>query len=610
MKKNDLYKKGDKILRVLKVKDDQALVVECISHTVPRWCPAKDVIGELCTEESLRAIVGFEEVDEDDLDRERRKVMYQRFTVIAGVLPYMADNKARNDAMDLIAKENGITKQTIRIYMCKYLALQSLQALLPKERETERELTADEKNMRWSLNKFFYTSDKNSLPKAYEMMLKAKYCDEAGKLKTEYPTFFQFRYFYRKTRKMQNYYISRDGLSNYQRNNRPCTGDGIHEYAPAPGVGMVDATPCDIYLVNESGQVVGRPILTACIDAYSGLCCGYSLSWEGGVYSLRNLMLNVIDDKAAHCRKLGIKITEDDWINTDIPGRIVSDQGSEYIGHTFEQMAELGVTIVNLPSYRPELKGIVEKFFDLIQDSFKPYLKGKGVIDPDFQERGAHDYRKDACLTIDEFEQIILRCIIHYNSKRVIENYPYTEEMLDEGIEPYANDLIRYGMNLPGSNWIRASKEQIVLTLLPRVEGKFSRYGLKVNKLRYKHDGYTEAYLNGKTVPVAYDPDDVSHVWMIENGRYIRFELIESRFEGKDVDSVGEIQEKQRQMVKAQEHSKLQASVDLANHIQSIVSSAEGRKNQGIKGISKVRKKEELRTHKEYAKEVGLHGTN
>ena len=88
---------------------------------------------------------------------------------------------------------------------------------------------------------------------------------------------------------------------------------------------MVDATPCDIYLVNESGQVVGRPILTACIDAYSGLCCGYSLSWEGGVYSLRNLMLNVIADKVGHCRRFGIKITEDVWINTDIPGRIVSD---------------------------------------------------------------------------------------------------------------------------------------------------------------------------------------------------------------------------------------------------------------------------------------------
>ena len=27
-------------------------------------------------------------------------------------------------------------------------------------------------------------------------------------------------------------------------------------------------------------------------------------------------MLNVIADKAAYCRKLGIKITEDDWINS------------------------------------------------------------------------------------------------------------------------------------------------------------------------------------------------------------------------------------------------------------------------------------------------------
>lgn len=63
---------------------------------------------------------------------------------------------------------------------------------------------------------------------------------------------------------------------------------------------MLDSTICDIYLVNEAGGLVGRPILTACIDAYSGLCCGYTLSWEGGTYSLRGLMLSVIEDKAAY----------------------------------------------------------------------------------------------------------------------------------------------------------------------------------------------------------------------------------------------------------------------------------------------------------------------
>ena len=42
----------------------------------------------------------------------------------------------------------------------------------------------------------------------------------------------------------------------------------------------------DLYLINEAGQLVGRPIITACIDAYSGLCCGYSLGWEGGNFAL------------------------------------------------------------------------------------------------------------------------------------------------------------------------------------------------------------------------------------------------------------------------------------------------------------------------------------
>ena len=90
---------------------------------------------------------------------------------------------------------------------------------------------------------------------------------------------------------------------------------------------MVDATVCDIYLVNESGQVVGRPILTACVDAYSGICMGYSLGWEGGVYSIRDMTLNIIEDKEKLCLKHGIHIDEAAWPVNKLPGRIISDQG-------------------------------------------------------------------------------------------------------------------------------------------------------------------------------------------------------------------------------------------------------------------------------------------
>ncbi len=104
------------------------------------------------------------------------------------------------------------------------------------------------------------------------------------------------------------------------------------------------------------------------------------LSWEGGVDSLRGLMLNVIADKKAWCAKFGIVIDKADWDSDMIPGKIVSDMGSEYASETFEQITELGIEVVNLPAFRPELKGCIEKFFDVVQDLFKPHLKGKGVI--------------------------------------------------------------------------------------------------------------------------------------------------------------------------------------------------------------------------------------
>ena len=195
-------------------------------------------------------------------------------------------------------------------------------------------MTDDEKNIRWALNKFFYTQNKNSLNTAYTLMLKEKYCNAEGVLLPQHPSFYQFRYYYRNHKKMQNYYISRNGIKHYQRNNRPLLGDGIQEFAPAVGVGMLDATICDIYLVNDAGGIVGRPILTACVDAYSGLCCGYSLSWEGGVYSLRNLMTNVIADKAGLCKKHGISINPLQWNCNMLPATLVTDMGKEYVSNT------------------------------------------------------------------------------------------------------------------------------------------------------------------------------------------------------------------------------------------------------------------------------------
>ena len=599
MKINQLLRSGETIIRVLDIKDGQAFIVDCKRQTVPKWVSIDTLTEyETCTDDVIDSLP-----DINDLDLQSRKFAYEHFTYIAGVLPFVTDKKRRCEAITQITEEKRISKQTVYNYLWLYLVHQNIAALSPKTATIEKSLTDDEKNIRWALNKFFYTHSKNSLNTAYTLMLKEKYCDAEGVLLPQYPSFYQFRYYYRNHKKMQNFYISRNGIKNYQRNNRPLLGDGIQEFAPAVGVGMLDATVCDIYLVNEAGGIVGRPILTACVDACSGLCCGYSLSWEGGVYSLRNLMTNVISDKTELCKKHGISINPLQWNCDMLPATLVTDMGKEYISNTFEQIADFGVTIVNLPPYRPELKGAVEKFFDVVQGLYKPHLKGKGVIEPDYQERGAHDYRKDARLTMADFEKIILRCIVYYNSQRIVDNFPFTEKMLADGVKPYASDIWNYGLNQAGANLIPADYNTLILTLLPRTTGKFSRKGLIVNKLRYKHDGFTERYLNGGTVTVAYNPEDVSEIWLIENGIYTLFTLIESRFCGKGTQEVEVMKESQKAAVKATTAANTQAKIDLVKHISVVVASAANQGNTSIKGIRDNRRREQRKTHIDYVKE-------
>jgi len=597
-----LLKNENQIIRVLKSHGDKALVIDCIKRTMPKWVDGDSLSNfDDCGEDEM-----YERTEYPfgrELTPKEERIAQERFTMISGVLPFIGNEQKRSQMIDFLAEHQS--KQTIRKYLCLYLVYQDIDALAPPPR-AEKELTQDEKNMRWALNKFFYTKQKNSLMTAYTLMLKAKYCDSLGQLVEEYPTFDQFRYFYRKTKKMQQYYISRDGIKDYQRNNRPLLGDGVQQFAPAVGVGMLDSTICDIYLVDDGGKLVGRPVLTSCVDAFSGLCCGYSLGWEGGTYSLRGLMLNVIANKQEWCESYGVFIDDGEWDSNKLPGVFVTDMGSEYKGDTFSQIVELGVKVVNLPPFRPEMKGIVEKFFDVVQSSYKKHLKGKGVIEPDYQERGAHDYRKDACLTLREFEQIILHCIIYYNSRRVVD-FPFTEEMLADGVKPYASSIFAWGKEQMGANLISVTPQKLIQTLLPRTTGTFTRKGLRVNGLRYKHDSYIEAFLSGGEVTVAYNPEDITEVWLLDNGQYVPFTLIESRFHGKSLAAVQTMQKARKQTVHAATAENLQAQIDLAEHIQIIASKGK-QTDVGIKNIRSTRKREQARTHIDFVKEGNICG--
>ena len=552
MRQNDLLKtsNGDH-LRILLYGEEQSYVVNCQRCKMPFSVSTPSLLQmERLPPDMYRLFA----LDEDISDRQRQ----QRDHRAALISPLMVeeciyDKSLRNSLLRNIASDSSVTRKTILRYLWLYWVYQSKNALLPAERPTPElhELTADEKAIRWALNKFYYTPQRQSLQTAYKMMLRAKYCDAHGTLKPEYPTFWQFRYFFRKNRDPISETISRQGLKAYQRNHRPFTGS-VCDYAHTIGVYMTDATVADIYIVSRlSRKPIGRPVIYTMVDAYSRLITGVYVGLEGGQYALRLLLQNTFTDKVSFCHQHGIDIDPHDWPSHHLPTKIITDRGSEFTSGPLENLCEsYHIEIENLPAYRPDLKGVVEKLFDLIQSAYKPLLKGKGVIESDTQERGAPDYRRQGTLDLEQFTAVVLRCLLFYNAKSVQAGFTRTPAMIEANTPPLAASIWSFCETQDDCPVHEATDKKLLYTLLPRVEGKITQRGLEIFGLRFSNCTFKKRFVSAglggrETVPVAYAPECMDTVWLYENGTYSAFDLVQKAYLSKSLAEIADAQQQE-----------------------------------------------------------------
>lgn len=581
-----LISNGNNIYRILEEKDESFLVINCIKRAMPTWINKSSFImyHEISEEEFLKTI-NRTIIDDSELTQEQKNLINQRYGSISLILPVISDEVLRRKSIEACAGNFSVSKETIRYRLYDYLIYQTPNALISVNKNDEKKLTNDERNFRWALNKYYYNSLELSLKETYRRMLKDKYCDMNGNLLSDIPTFRQFNYYFYKTLKVENKIISRMGKGKFMRDYRILLGNSVRDFCKSIGYGMFDSTICDIFLVNDKGDLLGRPILTACVDAYSHICMGYSLGFKGGMTSLVSLIKNINEDKVKYCEKFGIKIERKDWNVVGLPHKFITDKGREYVSDNFSQLAELGIEIINLPPYRPELKGCVEKFFDLIQNSFTKQLATKGVIFPDYQERGGIDYRKKACLTIEDFEKIIIHCIINYNTKKIVD-MPLD---LVGKVKPFSSEIWNYELNHSSRNLINIDTRLLELTLLPRTKGKFRRDGLIVNKFRYKNLDFSNRYLTKSDCIVSYDPNNIGSVWLYEKGQYFKFEIIEKYLEDRTLEESQKIVSDKSLIEKECEKEVIQGAIDLYKEIEIIAGSKENI-NVNLKEVRKHRK--------------------
>ena len=166
-----LLKNDTTIIRVLKTLDKRSLVIDCIKRTIPQWVDTTSLsVYTECSEADLYAQTGM--IYERNLTPDEQRIAQERYTMIAPILPHIGNEHKRSQMIDLLSQSHS--KQTIRKYLCLYLAFQNVTALAPPAKAEPKDLTQDEKNFRWALNKFYYTQQKLSLTTAYTKKLEIK----------------------------------------------------------------------------------------------------------------------------------------------------------------------------------------------------------------------------------------------------------------------------------------------------------------------------------------------------------------------------------------------------------------------------------------------------
>ena len=118
MNKYDLMKLNDSVIRIIDIKADKLLITDCVKRTMPTWVTISDIKEyRECSVTELQDIQPVE-----TLNTEQKKIMHERFTMITPILANIGNKQKRSELIRDIAEDNGITKQTVRKYLCAYLA--------------------------------------------------------------------------------------------------------------------------------------------------------------------------------------------------------------------------------------------------------------------------------------------------------------------------------------------------------------------------------------------------------------------------------------------------------------------------------------------------------
>jgi hypothetical protein len=493
---------------------------------------------------------------EEDLSEAEKRYREFRMTSINELVdsPDIFDSKWRNKAINFLSRKEGFLKKSVLFELLKQYWAHGCDdnAVLPgfsacgavgvRKKVTKNTLgrkdrvpiarlvlTNDMKEkILKGFKKFYIENEKNSLTSAHVDFLAFENLKGVNA-----PSLRQFIYWGRELNDAIEIIKKRTGTIKYLKGLRLLKGTvRDNAFGPMSEV-MIDCTIDNVRVLSTEfrDRYIGRLTIYFTVDVFSGLITGVYITPEHPSYLTGCMcVVNTTEDKVEFCNRYGIYITEDLWPSCYVPFKIIADRG-EFLADAASSLTKnLKINLTNTPSYRPDLKSLVEVQMGVFQSKLKGILNGLGLIDKNDEPRITKDSRKQATLTLNDMMALIIREILFYNKNHWMDDYPLTPDMRRDNINPTPLEIFNWAKKNGLGNFRKLDKTTVWRNCLPTKTCSVSRKGIFIKPYHFfpvdeKYDALIHNFSFGKTAcEVSYNPSDCRQTFLRYDGKMIPLE--------------------------------------------------------------------------------------
>lgn len=370
--------------------------------------------------------------------------------------------------------------------------------LLPDLGEVANGVAIDEihySNMVKTINRTLLSKNNLTIRQAYDQLKFDFYSpmnENIGKKQVlphyKIPTYNQFYYVVKQLENdnPKRFLEAKEGERSFNLNYRQVLGSSSLE-AIQPGFRYeIDATKPFIPLLDSTRKFsIGTATVYYVIDAFSIMIIGFYIGLDNpSKKTACSALLSCIEDKAEIAKRAGVNVSYDDFFVNILPKNLTSDRG-ELVGELGDRIvSQLGVNVETAASYRGDMKGIVEKAFDVTEKDLLGIIPNYTIKDWKKITRG--DIRNDQypILTINDLRTILLKHIKKHNMS-AMKSYPMTKEMIADQINPTPNNIWKWGVKNLGCDGVRPNLDYARYVLTEEKTAAITPRGIEFRGLNY-----------------------------------------------------------------------------------------------------------------------------